>query len=177
MLDAEDDGTRIGVWVALGVVAFVLFGLIGGLTLRGLAGRSAPVAATAASPIVATLAASDAPKAEELLDIALGGELLGKVYFETGRAEVLPDASPALRAAVDAVGASPGRRILLAGFHDPTGDPAANAELAKNRAKSVREALKSSGVDAARIVLRKPESTTGDGTDAEARRVEIRVID
>ncbi|MBL8325616.1 MAG: OmpA family protein, partial [Rubrivivax sp.] len=43
-------------------------------------------------------------------------------------------------------------------------------------AKAVREALKAAGVAADRIALRKPESTTGDGTNREARRVEVRLM-
>jgi hypothetical protein len=31
MIDELDDGARIGVWTVLGVVAFLLFGLLGGL--------------------------------------------------------------------------------------------------------------------------------------------------
>jgi hypothetical protein len=41
----------------------------------------------------------------------------------------------------------------------------------------VRTALQSEGLAPARIVLRKPESTTGDGTNQEARRVEVRLAD
>jgi hypothetical protein len=33
-----------------------------------------------------------------------------------------------------------------------------------------------SGVAADRIALRKPESTTGDGSNREARRVEVRLM-
>ena len=33
------------------------------------------------------------------------------------------------------------------------------------------------GADPARVALRKPESTTGDGTAQEARRVELRLVD
>ncbi len=33
------------------------------------------------------------------------------------------------------------------------------------------------GVAPERAVLRKPESTTGDGSNQEARRVEVRIVD
>ena len=68
-------------------------------------------------------------------------------------------------------------KLVLAGFHDPSGDALVNAELAKNRAKAVRAAITSQGVDAARVALRKPEQTAADGPADEARRVEIRLVD
>ena len=77
--------------------------------------------------------------------------------------------------ALAAVTADRDRKLLLSGFHDASGDPAVNAELAKNRAKAVREALKARGVAAERIVLRKPEQTSAEGPPQEARRVEIRL--
>ena len=67
--------------------------------------------------------------------------------------------------------------MLLSGYHDSTGDPAMNAELAKQRAKAVRAALVVAGVPLQQVLMRKPESTTGSGTDREARRVEIRIVD
>ena len=167
MLDQEDEGTRIGVWVVLGVVFFVLTGVIGGLALRQLqAGKAA------APPVAAAAAAGD-----ELVDAPLTGELLGKLYFELGQATLPSDAAATLSAAAKALADAPGKRLVLSGFHDTSGDPAKNAELAKQRAIAVREALKVAGAEAARLALRKPESTAG-GTDAqEARRVELRLVD
>lgn len=178
MLDQEDEGTRIGVWVALGVVFFVLVGVIGGLVLRQSHGAAAARAAKAQPAVVAAApaAAASAP-AEALLDAPLSGDLVGKVYFESGSAALPADAAAQVDAAVKALAAAPARTLVLAGFHDATGDPAVNAELAKQRAFAMRDALKAAGVDAARIKLRKPESTTGEGTNQEARRVELRLVD
>ena len=47
----------------------------------------------------------------------------------------------------------------------------------KNRAKAMRAALQAEGIAPGRLVLRKPESTTGDGSNQEARRVEVRLTD
>src|SRR5574338_554296 len=65
--------------------------------------------------------------------------------------------------------------VLLSGFHDETGDAAMNAELAKIRAKSVKQALVAAGVPAEKVLIRKPAVTLGSGSPEEARRVEIRV--
>ena len=48
-----------------------------------------------------------------------------------------------------------------------------NAELAKQRAFAVRDALTGSGVAETSLELKKPEETTGAGSNAEARRVEV----
>jgi cytochrome c oxidase subunit 2 len=64
-------------------------------------------------------------------------------------------------------------KVALSGYVDKTGNADQNAELAKNRAKAVREALKSAGIDEARIEMRKPEVLTGSTDNKEARRVEI----
>jgi outer membrane protein OmpA-like peptidoglycan-associated protein len=81
--------------------------------------------------------------------------------------------APALKALAD----NPGKKLVLAGFHDTSGTAALNAELAKNRAKAVRAALSSQGVDILRLMLRKPEHAALEGPAEEARRVEIRLVD
>lgn len=168
MLDELDDGARIGVWTALGVVAFLLFGLLGGLALKTVHAKAKPAAvAQAAAPAAA---------AEALLEGPLEGDVAGTLYFAIGVAALPAEAPAALASIKAALDAAPGRKIVLSGFHDATGDPAKNAELAKERAKAVRAALQAAGVDAARIALRKPESTTGDGNAQEARRVEVRLL-
>jgi outer membrane protein OmpA-like peptidoglycan-associated protein len=108
--------------------------------------------------------------------VPLGGELAGTLYFASGVSTLGPEMAAAMKTVVAAVQAADPRKVLISGFHDASGDPARNAELAKDRAKAVREALKAAGVAAERIALRKPESTTGDGTAREARRVEVRLM-
>lgn len=165
-MDEGDDGARVGLWVALGIITLLLFGVIGGLAMRQAHKKPA------AAPAVATVAAG-----ETLIDGAIAGELLGKVYFDTGVSALPADAAATVAAAKAALAAAPaGSKLVLSGFHDATGDPARNAELAKERAKAVRAALQADGVDAARVGLRKPESTTADGKPEEARRVEIRLV-
>ena len=169
MLDEHDEGTRIGVWVALGVVAMVLFGLIAGVAIR---------ATKAKAPATAPVAAAAAPAAgdDAVLDVPLSGDLIAKVYFEIGKAEVPAEAAKALDDALAALNADGTRKLMLSGFHDASGDPAKNAELAKERAKAVRAALTAKGAAADRVALRKPEQTGADGPADEARRVEIRLV-
>ncbi len=168
MMDENDDGARVGLWVVIGIITLLLFGLIGGLAIRSL-GHKAP-----AAPAVAVVPAA---AADLLIDVPLSGEIVGKLYFELGKAELPADATAALAPVLKALADNPAKKLVLAGFHDPSGDATVNAELAKNRAKAVRAALTSQGVDAARLALRKPEQTAADGPADEARRVEIRLVD
>lgn len=169
MFEQEDEGTRIGLWVVIGVLLLVLFGVIGGVVLRQMHGKPGPaVMATAPAAVAAD---------EALLDVPLEGDLLATLYFEIARADLPPEAQAEFAVVLQALGVAPSRKLVLAGFHDATGDPAFNAELAKQRAIVVREALVAAGAARERVLLRKPESTTGDGTNQEARRVEIRIVE
>ncbi|WP_156481145.1 sodium-translocating pyrophosphatase [Variovorax sp. PAMC 28711] len=96
-----------------------------------------------------------------------------KFYFATGKAEVAPGAGAALADVVKAV--QSGSTVVVSGYHDTSGDPALNAELAKQRAVAVGEALKAAGAPAEKIELAKPAQTEANGPPAEARRVEVKV--
>ncbi len=95
------------------------------------------------------------------------------IYFEVGKQDLPADAPAQLAALAEAVRADPDKMIGISGYTDATGDPARNEELAKERAKAVREALKAAGVPEERINMKKPEVITGSGTEAQARRVEV----
>ena len=84
MLDEMDDGARVGIWVTIGVVTLLLFGLLGGLGLRQLH-RGSP--APAAPAVVVD---------EVLLDVPLGGTLAGTVYFAVGSFELPTDVAAEL---------------------------------------------------------------------------------
>jgi len=130
----------------------------------------APVATTApiAEPAVPAPSAAPAP-------VVAG--LPQNVYFDTGSAVVTADGTKAITAAVDEIRKDAGAKIAITGYTDKTGDQKANEELAKNRAKAVRDAVTAAGVPVANIEMRPPmfvevgvNTTAGD---AEARRVEI----
>ena len=94
-----------------------------------------------------------------------------KFYFASGKAELAAGASDALADLIK--GAKTGRKLVISGFHDATGDAAKNAELAKLRAMAVRDALKTAGVAEQQIELKKPEQMASSGSNADARRVEV----
>jgi K(+)-stimulated pyrophosphate-energized sodium pump len=107
--------------------------------------------------------------------VAIAVVPVAKVYFATGSAELPADATKTLEVIVVHAKANPGAKLAISGFHDPSGSQAVNEEVAKNRAKAVRDSLKNVGIAEERIELRKPEVTTGGGDPAEARRVEVSV--
>lgn len=96
-------------------------------------------------------------------------------YFATGSADLAPGAAEALAAVIK--GVESGRRAVISGFHDTTGDAAINEQLAKKRAEMVRDVLVGLGVPAAKVDLQKPAVTAGSGNNAEARRVEVKLVD
>ena len=97
------------------------------------------------------------------------------IYFPRGQATLDTDAKRALRISAAAyVGI--GTEIVVTGYADKTGNPAANAELAKKRAIAVRDELVHLGVEQRRIRLAPPASVTGSDADDQARRVDLRVV-
>jgi len=98
-----------------------------------------------------------------------------KLYFETGKADAPADASKQLETIVAFLKANGGAKVAISGFHDSTGAVAANEEIAKNRAKAVRDILKGAGIDEARAELKKPEVVQGGPDNNEARRVEVSI--
>ncbi|MEC5397184.1 OmpA family protein [Uliginosibacterium sp. H1] len=157
----DDDNTRVALTFIGLIVAAVVVGVLT-FAVMGLGSRPS----------------AEAPEVElviEEVDIAPVGEALVKVYYEIGQADLSGDAQAQLAKVVEAAAAQPTLIVLVSGFHDASGNAAQNAELAKQRALGVRQALLSAGVGVERVKLRKPESTLGDGQAAEARRVELRV--
>lgn len=98
-----------------------------------------------------------------------------KFYFASSSAELAMGANEALADVVK--GIADGKKAVVSGFHDSTGDAAMNAELAKQRAFAVRATLTALGVAEEKIELKKPEETVAGGSDAEARRVEVVLAD
>jgi len=157
MSDQDDEMQKYALGAVAGVVALVLAGVI------GLAASRLLHAPRAAGPVAATpAAAAPAAAAAE------------RVYFEIGQSSLPVEASDVLARVAEAARAS-GGTVLISGYHDASGDAAANAELAKRRAQAVQHALEANGVAPDRLQLAKPVMTTGDGDPQAARRVEMRL--
>jgi outer membrane protein OmpA-like peptidoglycan-associated protein len=99
------------------------------------------------------------------------------LYFDVDENDVPTNAQAELADVVAYLKAHPSAKAYVQGYHDPTGDRAHNEELAKQRAQAVRTELMKAGIGTDGIVLDKPLVTTGTGSLAEARRVEVTVKD
>ncbi len=96
-----------------------------------------------------------------------------RFLFETGASGLAPEAVESVRSVAATAGLNPGRQVVISGFHDSTGDAARNAELARDRAIAVRDALAAAGVDPTRLVLERPRETLGGADGTMARRVDV----
>ena len=112
--------------------------------------------------------ANAADKAQVLVE---GGVV--KFFFASGKAEIAPEAAQALVNVLK--GTQAGKKAIVSGFSDASGDQAKNAELAKLRAFAVRDTLKALNVPDAQVELRKPQAVVGNaaGSSADARRVDV----
>ena len=119
-----------------------------------------------AAPVATAPVAAAADGASILVE---GGVV--KFFFATAKADVADGAAAAL--ADVAKGVADGKTAVVSGYTDASGDPEKNAELAKQRAFAVRDALKAAGVAEEKIELKKPETSTAGGDAAAARRVEV----
>jgi outer membrane protein OmpA-like peptidoglycan-associated protein len=181
MASGDDDGWQGVVLVlVLGLVALVVAGVIGVGIHSARASAKAPsqdappaplaVPAEPAGVALDSPSLSGAQAASDAASIQVEQGVV-KFYFSSSKAELAPGASEALAELVQ--GAQAGRKLLISGFHDATGGAAKNAELARQRALAVRDALLAAGVADKQIELKKPEQVTAGGSDAQARRVEI----
>lgn len=163
MADQDDDPQRrVALCLVFGVVAAVIISVLAFATTRTLQrGATLPAAASEIDAVV---------------DVVVVGEPMAVLYFEIAKADLPGESAVVVSRVVEVLKVDARAQVFLSGFHDATGDAAKNAELAKQRAKAVRGALQGAGVAVQRVVLVRPAVTTGEGTDREARRVEIRVV-
>lgn len=136
---------------------------------------TADAASAAASATEAESAATPAPAApaSDKASVTFANGVLN-VYFAVSKADVAKEAADV---AVDVVKAGKeGKKLVVSGYTDSTGNAAANAALSKKRAQAVQAFLVAQGVPESNIELRKPENTNGaQGNSAEGRRVEVRI--
>lgn len=98
-----------------------------------------------------------------------------KLYFSVAKINLPADTAKKLAPILTYLKANKAAKVTISGFHDPTGNIAQNKKLAKNRAKQVYAKLLAAGIAKESILMSKPQTTTGTGNNAEARRVEVSV--
>ncbi len=170
MSSSDDDSQqRFALGFLFALIALVISAVVGTVVVKR-------VGASGAAKPAATAVANSAPAAAAVVAVADEASVrvengVVKFYFATAKADLAAGANDALADVVK--GVAEGKKAVVSGFHDATGDAALNAELAKQRAFAVRDALKALGVAEDKIELKKPEETTASGSNAEARRVEV----
>lgn len=125
-----------------------------------------------ASGAASAVTASSEPNPDESAVMVENGMI--KFYFATGKAEVAKDAKE--KAGELLKQAKDGKKLIVSGFTDSTGNAAANKELSKKRALAVKAFLVGEGIPEGQIELKKPEDTVGaTGKNQEGRRVEVTI--
>lgn len=158
----------VGIAAAIAVTTALIFAFVGAFGGKGAAAPAEQAQPTSVPPVV--LVEVDQPPA---LATGEGVPALVKFHFETGKAELPADAAAQVQALVEYLKVAPDAKLGISGFHDKTGDPAINRELAKNRALATRTMLVAAGAPADRLVLVRPQETEAGADDREARRVEV----
>ena len=167
MFDEEDRETGYALFLAIGLAIFVsifTIGIAAGTAIGQLGKKSGEPTAVALPVATApAVAGASAPVSAPM----------ARLYFELGKAELPADALTQLAPLITAARDNSAARWVISGFHDASGDAAANAELAKQRAFAVRDLLVTAGVSTQSIELSKPAITMGGTDPHEARRVDV----
>ena len=106
---------------------------------------------------------------------------LRNIFFETGKAELLPSSDYEIDRLVELLKNNPTMKVEIAGHTDNVGSDQANLTLSEARAKAVRDRLIAKGINASRLSFRgygesRPVASndTPEGR-AENRRVEMTI--
>lgn len=177
MVSQDDDSTGVLMGVVFGVIALVV-SLVIGMAIyqknKATKASAAPMA-VATSPATPSAEAIAAAKAATAL-IASGAAAVlvengvVKFYFESGKSELAQGGPQALADII--AGVQGGKKAIVSGYVDNTGNADQNKEIAKKRAFAVRDLLKASGVAEDKVELKKPEDIQA-GVGPQARRVEV----
>ena len=187
----EDSQQRFALGFLFALIALVVFTVVGVAVFNYGMGGATPLNAQDSGLPVTQVESAEAPApapvpgstvtTETVTAVVPEGasiRIVGGVvnfYFATGSADLAPGAAEALALVIQ--GVEGGRKAVISGFHDTTGDAKVNEELAKLRAQTVRDVLVGLGVSADKVNLQKPAVSAGSGNDAEARRVEVKLLD
>ena len=170
MFDEEDReiGYALAIAIALAIFVAIFTMSIAAGSAIGQFGKKA-----SAGPSSMALPVAGATSAASTTASARPDAMAVSLYFELAKAELPVDALTRLAPLITAAKGAPSSVLVLSGFHDASGDPVANAELAKQRAFAVRDLLVSAGISERGIELAKPAVTTGGVDPREARRVDV----
>jgi outer membrane protein OmpA-like peptidoglycan-associated protein len=169
MFDEADRETGYALFIAIALAIFVsifTIGIAAGSAISQLGKKAGAGASAMSLPIAGATAATSTAA-------AVPSSTTVKLYFDLGKADLPGDALTRLAPLITAAKGAPSNVLVVSGYHDASGDPVANAELAKQRAFAVRDLLATAGVSERGVELAKPAVTTGGTDPREARRVDV----
>jgi outer membrane protein OmpA-like peptidoglycan-associated protein len=197
MSDDKDETQKYGLILLTAVVGAVVAGVVGYAVTHRTGGgthtnghnsghtttaaktvaivATVPEIYTTPQPPAAELTAVPAHESHDAASTAAATQPLGSIYFEVSSDALPANAAQVISQVAKAAQTQVGKSIVISGFHDASGNPAQNAELAKRRALAVRKGLEAQGIAPQLLVMEKPALTTGGGDAREARRVELRL--
>lgn len=114
-------------------------------------------------------------EAEAASPLAMNLPETAKLYFGLGSSKYPQDTKLSLAAVIAYLHKNSNAKAQVTGFHDASGNVSWNKRLSKKRAHTVSRLLQKAGIGSERIILVKPEQTTGTGLPKEARRVEVNI--
>lgn len=174
-MDEDNDNGLVGWIIGIAVTVALTVTLTVGV-VAVTADKPAPATPSAAAPAPVVAAAAPAAAAPAAAAPAPSPALEpARIFFDSGKVDLPADAVAALQPVIDAARARADAKLAVSGFHDKSGNLEQNAELAKQRAFAVRDALVAAGIAETRIELRKPQDMEGGNDAREARRVEVSV--
>jgi len=97
------------------------------------------------------------------------------LYFGIGSSTLEGEQAKGLTQLIATMAATPDSTVAISGYHSASGQLAANQELAKQRAFTVRDSLLAAGVSQSRVMLDKPVQVEANlaGEDPASRRIEV----
>ena len=135
---------------------------------------AAPAAISAPAAAMPATAGATAAAEADAASVKVEGDVV-KFYFASGKSEIAGGGKEAL--AVIVKGVAGGKKAVISGYVDASGDPVKNAAIAKMRAFAVQDLLIVAGVPADKIELKKPDDIKAGATSAaEGRRVEVALM-
>ncbi len=177
MFSDGDDNQGIVLGVLFGLIALVIGLVIGlGIYKTRMPRLAAPVGTVVLAPAMGS-GVSAVPPALRMQPVPVAGVAIEvsaiKILFEPRQVTLPPGAAQALPGI--AAQAAAGRTLVVSGFVEADGDLARNEVLARERVLTVRNALTALGVPPQKILLAMPSALGVAGTEADSRRVDVRV--
>lgn len=161
----DDSQERFALGIIFALITLVVATVVGVTVYKRGIAHKAPAAVSTSIPVVVQT---------DVASVVVENGVV-KFYFASASAELAAGANDALADVV--AGMKAGKSASISGYHDTTGDPEKNAELAKKRAQAVNAALIALGVDGSKLDLKKPQQMEITGNNAQARRVEVILVD